>query len=86
MFYANYYHIGRANMDGTSSTILLQNRTRVGRPSGLAIDYTSKHNILDATSENLPSNLCDKRRFILICACAQSDQNLHWAHFILNIK
>ena len=81
MYYANYYHIGRANMDGTSSTILMQNQTRNRYPTGLAIDYTSKHNNLDATSENLPSNLCAKRRFRSICSYAQSDQNLHWAHF-----
>ena len=34
-----------------------------------------------STSENLSSDKCAPRRFRSDCACAQSDQNLHWAHF-----
>ena len=32
-------------------------------------------------SENIPSDMCAQRRFRSACAFAQSDQNLHWAHF-----
>ena len=31
--------------------------------------------------ENVPSDRCAQRRFRSACAFAQSDQNLHWAHF-----
>ena len=34
-----------------------------------------------ATSENVPSVMCAQRRFRSACAFAQSDQNLHCAHF-----
>ena len=34
--------------------------------------------IVAATSENVPSNMCDRRWFRSTCACAQSDQNLLW--------
>ena len=33
------------------------------------------------TSENVPSDMYARRRFRSDCAFAQSDQNLHWAHF-----
>ena len=32
-------------------------------------------------SENIPSDMCGKRRFISACAFAQSDRNLHSVHF-----
>ena len=34
-----------------------------------------------ATSENVLLDMCAQRRFRSACAFAQSDQNLHWAHF-----
>ena len=35
------------------------------------------------TSESVPSDMCAQRRFRSACAFAQSDQNLHCAHFWL---
>ena len=33
------------------------------------------------SSENVPAVICAQRMFRSACAFAQSDQNLHWAHF-----
>ena len=37
--------------------------------------------IMEVTSENIPLDIRAQRRMRSACACAQSDQNLHWAHF-----
>ena len=37
--------------------------------------------IITSTSETVPSAMCAQRRFKSDCANAQSDQNLHSAHF-----
>ena len=34
-------------------------------------------------SENVPSDMCAQRRFKSTCAFSQSDQNLHWVHFLI---
>ena len=41
--------------------------------------FKNKYNIA-ATSENVPSDMCARRRFRSACAFAQSDQHLHLAH------
>ena len=40
-----------------------------------------RKDILTETAENVLSDMCAQRRFRSACAFAQSDQNLHWAHF-----
>ena len=40
------------------------------------------HIIWAVTSENVPLDMCAQRRFRSVCASAQSDLNLYWAHWI----
>ena len=47
-----------------------------------ALGMLRGRNVIRASTwENVPSDKCSQRRFRLACAFAQSDQNLHWAHF-----
>ena len=40
-----------------------------------------KNKTIETPSHNVPPDICTQRRFRSVCAFAQSDQNLHWAHF-----